>query len=95
MKYILLISIFCLTFSLFAQPLTPVRMVAEWEPAAGTLIRWPLGIPSDLVYELASDDTLYVLVANTSSQNSATNSFNSWNVNMDHVVFIQAQTNSH
>ena len=38
------------------------RLVAEWEPALGTLIRWPLGIPSDLVVELASDDFLYVLV---------------------------------
>ena len=32
------------------------RVVAEWEPAIGTMIRWPLGIPSDLVVELASDD---------------------------------------
>ena len=40
------------------------RIVAEWEPALGTMIRWPLGIPSDLVVELASDDILYVLVEN-------------------------------
>ena len=36
------------------------RVVAEWEPALGTMIRWPLGIPSDLVVELASDDIIYV-----------------------------------
>ena len=30
------------------------RVIAEWEPALGTMIRWPLGIPSDLVVELAT-----------------------------------------
>ncbi|MBW6515786.1 MAG: agmatine deiminase family protein [Candidatus Cloacimonetes bacterium] len=95
MRFFFMILILSLTVNIISQPLPPVRMVAEWEPAAGTLIRWPLGIPSGLVYELAADDTLYVLVANNSAQNSATNTFNSWNVNMDHVVFIHAPTNSH
>jgi hypothetical protein len=45
-----------------------VRMCAEWEPALGTLTRWPLGIPSALVVELAEDDSLYVLVENPSQQ---------------------------
>ncbi len=71
------------------------RIVAEWEPALGTLIRWPLGIPSDLVVELASDDFLYVLVENNSQENSARNSFSSWNVNLDNVEFIYTQTYSH
>ena len=47
------------------------RVVAEWEPALGTMIRWPLGIPSDLVIELASDDILYVLVETNNQQNQA------------------------
>ena len=38
------------------------RVVAEWEPALGTMISWPLGIPSDLVIELANQDILYVLI---------------------------------
>jgi agmatine deiminase len=71
------------------------RFVAEWESAWGTLIRWPLGIPSDLVVELAKDDSLYVLVANTSQQEQAIYTFSSWNVNMDHCQFIVAPTNSH
>lgn len=95
MKHLLIAVIFYFAVTLYSQPQPPVRMVAEWEPASGTLIRWPLGIPSELVYELASDDSLYVLVADTNSQNSAANTFSSWNVNMDHVVFIQAPTNSH
>ena len=71
------------------------RFVAEWEPAWGTLIRWPLGIPSDLVVELAIDDSLYVLVANLTQKTQAINTFSSWNVNLDHCQFIIAPTNSH
>jgi agmatine/peptidylarginine deiminase len=70
-------------------------MVAEWEPAAGTLIRWPLGIPSSLVVELAKDDTLYVLVETQSQENSARNTFASWGVNANHVRYVRANTYSH
>jgi hypothetical protein len=36
-------------------------MVAEWEPAIGVLIAWPLSIPKELVMELAKDTKLYLL----------------------------------
>ena len=71
------------------------RIVAEWEPALGTMIRWPLGIPSDLVVELASDDILYVLVENNNQENQARNSFNNWGVNIDNLMFIYTSTYSH
>ena len=71
------------------------RVVAEWEPALGTMIRWPLGIPSSLVVELASENILYVLVETNSHQNQATNNFNNWGVNFDNVVFIDTDTYSH
>ncbi|MDP7027028.1 MAG: agmatine deiminase family protein [Candidatus Marinimicrobia bacterium] len=71
------------------------RVVAEWEPALGTIIRWPLGIPSDLVIELASEDILYVLVETNNQQSQAANSFNSWGVNIDNVAFIDTDTYSH
>jgi len=71
------------------------RIVAEWEPTLGTMIRWPLGIPSDLVIELASEDLLYVLVETNYQQNQATNSFNDWDINLDNVVFINTDTYSH
>ena len=58
MKSILFYTILlCLSFSQIPEK----RVVAEWEPAIGTMIRWPLGIPSDLVVELASDNIVYVL----------------------------------
>ena len=71
------------------------RVVAEWEPALGTIIRWPLGIPSDLVIELASEDILYVLVETNNQQSQAANSFDSWGVNIDNVAFIDTDTYSH
>ena len=60
--------------SLFAQ-IPDYRVVAEWEPALGTMIRWPLGIPSDLVVELASNDILYVLVETVNQEKKARNNF--------------------
>jgi len=71
------------------------RVVAEWEPALGTMIRWPLGIPSELVIELAEDDMLYVLVENTNQENSARNNFNSWGIDLINVQFIYTDTYSH
>ena len=91
-KYIL--GLVILEFFLFSQ-IPDKRIVAEWEPALGTMIRWPLGIPSDLVVELASDDILYVLVENAFQENSATSSFDSWGVNLGNVSFIYTDTYSH
>ena len=71
------------------------RVVAEWEPALGTIIRWPLGIPPSLVIELANEDILYVLVETNNQQNQATNSFNNWGVDFANVVFINTDTYSH
>lgn len=89
-----IIIITTLITCLFSQ-IPERRIVAEWEPAIGTMIRWPLGIPSDLVVELASDDIIYVLVESTNEQNQATNNFNNWGVNFDNVIFINTDTYSH
>lgn len=78
-----------------ADPTPPMRMCAEWEPAFGTLIRWPLGIPSSLVVELAADDSLYVLVETSGQENQATSTFQAWGVDLDHVRFVRANTYSH
>ncbi len=42
-------------------PPGPVRMVAEWEPALGAVVSWPLKIPDELLVEIARDDTLFML----------------------------------
>ena len=90
-RFLLLFTILCL----FGQAQTTHRFVAEWEPAWGTLIRWPLGIPSDLVVELASDDSLYVLVESYYQRDQAISSFEDWEVNMNHCRFLFAANYSH
>ena len=87
--------LFSIILSISFANIPDYRVVAEWESAVGTMIRWPLGIPSDLVVELASDDMLYVLVENNFQQNSALNNFNQWGVNISNVEFIYTQTYSH
>jgi agmatine/peptidylarginine deiminase len=39
-----------------------LRVAAEWEPAVGVVISWPLAIPDDMVQHLASQVDLYVTV---------------------------------
>ncbi|MBM3318515.1 MAG: agmatine deiminase family protein [Candidatus Eisenbacteria bacterium] len=78
-----------------SDPIPPVRACAEWEPASGTLIRWPLGIPAALVVELAEDDSLYVLVETSGQENQARNTFASYGVNLAHTRFLYANTYSH
>ena len=92
MKKILFLVV--LSFSIKAS-IPDYRVIAEWESAIGTMIRWPLGIPSDLVVELASESILYVLIETNSQQNQAINSFNNWGVNLDNVVFVNTDTYSH
>ena len=90
------IIFFIILISLSIQASIPnYRIIAEWEPALGTMIRWPLGIPSDLVVELASDDILYVLVENNQQQNAALNSFNAWEIDISNIEFIYTQTYTH
>lgn len=90
--FLLLLSIFAAALS---QPEPPFPLASEWEPSFGTFIRWPLGIPADLVVELASDDSLYVLVANWAQQAEAMAVSASWGVNTGNCRFIEIPAYSH
>ena len=89
------IIVYIFFFTLIDAQIPDRRVVAEWEPALGTMIRWPLGIPQSLVIELASDNLLYVLVETNNQQNQATNSFNNWGVDINNVVYVNTDTYSH
>ncbi len=82
-------------FTTTNPPQAPVRSIAEFEPAEAVLIRYPLGIPTSLVLELANTVELICLVGSNSQQNSATSSFLSAGVDMDQVSFIIANTDSY
>ncbi|HOX26480.1 MAG TPA: agmatine deiminase family protein [Candidatus Krumholzibacteria bacterium] len=68
-------------------PLAPVRNCAEWEPATGVLIRYPLGLPYNLLRDFDDDVKLYVVVSSgylaTAQSNLAANG-----VDMGQVEFV-------
>ena len=70
------------------------RFVAEFEPMQGVMIRFPLGIPTSLVAQLANNCHVYCIVSN-GYQNQAQSSFQSAGVNMNNVTFVNAQSDSY
>ena len=81
-------------FSETAPPTGYPRFVAEFEPMQGVMIRFPLGIPTNLVVQLADNCHVYCVVSRD-EQNQARNTFRNAGVNMDHVTFVEAQTDSY
>lgn len=78
-----------------APPEDVIRNIAEFERNEAVLIRFPLGIPLELVALMAEHVTVITLVANQSQQNQATNAFTSAGVIMENVEFVQVPTNSY
>ena len=75
-------------------PPGPVRNIAEFERMNGVLIRYPFGISTSIIREMAEDLIVYCLVS-SSQQNSAYNSMNSAGVIMENVQFIIGSTDSY
>ncbi len=75
-------------------PTGPVRNISEFERMQGVLIRYPLGIPVDLVRQFADDVTVYCLVS-SSQQSAAASAFQAAGANMDNVEFIPGATDSY
>ena len=75
-------------------PSHPIRNISEFEPMSGVLIRYPFGIPIDLIEEMAQDVTIYCLVS-SNQQDAAYNSMYGGNVNLDNVEFILGSTDSY
>lgn len=75
-------------------PQGAVRNIAEFERAEAVMIRFPLGIPLNLVSLMSEHVTVITLVANQSAENQARDAFNSAGVTMDNVEFLHTPTNS-
>ncbi|WP_432410530.1 agmatine deiminase family protein [Rasiella sp. SM2506] len=67
------------------------RTAAEWEPALGTLIVWPLSIPHKLVIELAKDNHLFTMVEDKEAQKEAEKWFGAWSIDLNKVTFMYAE----
>jgi len=74
-------------------PLPPIRNVAEFEPCTGALIRYPLGVPYNLIKEMAEDVIVHVIV-NSANYNAAVTNFLANGVDTSRVDFIIAANNS-
>ncbi len=70
------------------------RFVAEFEPMQGVMIRYPLGIPTNLVVQLSNNCMVYCIVS-SSYQNQARSSFQNAGVNMNNVTFVNASSDSY
>ncbi|MDO9171275.1 MAG: agmatine deiminase family protein [bacterium] len=68
-------------------PAAPVRNVAEWEPATGVLIRYPLGLPYALLRDLDDVVTLHVVVS-SASQAAAQANLSANGVDLGSVQFL-------
>lgn len=68
-----------------------LRVAAEWEPALGALVGWPLIVPQSLVVEIAKDDVLFLLVGDETSQVEAEEKLAEWGIDLGNVRFIKAQ----
>jgi agmatine/peptidylarginine deiminase len=64
------------------------RTVAEWEPAKGTMVAWPLGLPYKLIVELAKDNHLYTLVENDSAKKEAQKWYAIWGIDTARNTFV-------
>ena len=83
-----------INFTETPPPTGEPRFVAEFEPMQGVMIRYPLGIPTNLVAQLSNNCMVYCIVSN-SQQGQAQSSFQSAGVNMSNVTFVNAQSDSY
>jgi agmatine/peptidylarginine deiminase len=68
-----------------------IRVAAEWEPAVGVLIGWPLKLPKSLVVAMAKDVDLYVTVANKAAERKARGTFRKWGIDPKRTRFVIAK----
>ena len=80
----------------FAQkPAAPVRNIAEFEPMQGVIVRYPFGIPTSLVKEMADVVTVTTLVSSDWQKNTVKNAYQQAGVNMSNIDFITVNTDSY
>ncbi|HTX87727.1 MAG TPA: agmatine deiminase family protein [Bacteroidales bacterium] len=84
-----------LNFQETPPPVAPVRNVAEFDRMQAVLIRYPFGIPMDLIKEMAKDIEVTTIVASTSQQNTVLSQYVSNGVDTSHCNFLIAPSDSY
>ena len=70
------------------------RFVAEWEPAKGSIIRYPVGLPYTMIADLSNNGLLYVIVS-SSSQATCNSELSANGINMANVRYIITNNDSY
>ncbi len=74
-------------------PPGPIRNCAEWEPTTGVMIRYPLGLPYNLLRDMDDQVKLHVVVS-SGYLSTAENNLQSNGVDMDQVEFLVRNNDS-
>ena len=72
-----------------------VRPIAEYEPMESVLVRYPFGIPMDLIATMSEEILVTTIVQNESEENYVMSQYENNGVNTDNVTFIYAPTDSY
>lgn len=76
-------------------PTSEVRNVAEFDQMQSVLVRYPFGIPVELIREMAEETEVITLVSSNSQQTTVENIYASNNVNLENIAFLIAPTDSY
>ena len=76
-------------------PAPPVRMVAEFEEMQSVLVRFPFGIPINLIAEMSQDCKVKTIVASPAEQQQVLSQYQSNGVNTSNCEWLVAPTNSY
>ncbi len=87
-------SIVTRDFAETEPPTGEVRFPGEYEPMQAVMIVYPLGIPMELVREMA-EDCKVITVTSTYQLEAAKIDYQSHGVNMDNCEFLEARTDSY
>jgi agmatine deiminase len=82
-------------FIITPPPVGPVRNVGEFDRMQGVLIRYPFGIPINLVKDMADDIMVTTIVLNSTQRATVTSQYQAAGVNMAHCNFLLAPSDSY
>ena len=76
-------------------PVGVIRNVAEFDQMQGVLVRYPFGVPVELIREMAENTPVTTIVENSSQQQTVINTYTNNNVNLDNCSFLIAPSDSY
>jgi len=78
-----------------SPPSGQLRPIAEFEPAEAVLVRYPFGIPVNLIAEMSQDVIVITIVASTGQQTTVLSQYNAAGVKTANCKFLIANTDTY